>query len=87
MVTGTRARSYGEMVEALAEGLPALQDKLSDLTPEDWQRPTLLQPPEPDKPPWTVLQQPARRPAAAAAGRQHIAASSRQVNDLVDGRM
>jgi hypothetical protein len=48
MVTGTRARSYDEMVEALAEeGLPALQDKLSELTPEDWKRPTLLQPPEP----------------------------------------
>ena len=57
MVTGTRARSYDEMVQALAaEGLPALQDTLSSLEPEDWQRPTLLQPPEPGKPPWTVLQ-------------------------------
>jgi Mycothiol maleylpyruvate isomerase N-terminal domain len=57
MVTGTRARSYQEMVEALAEeGLPALQDTLAELAPEDWQRPTLLRPPEPDKPPWTVLQ-------------------------------
>jgi hypothetical protein len=35
MVTGTRARSYEEMVDALAEGLPALQEKLSGLTPED----------------------------------------------------
>jgi hypothetical protein len=58
MVTGPRARSYEEMVEALAEeGLPALQGKLSELTPEDWERPTLLQPPEPGKPPWTVLQE------------------------------
>jgi hypothetical protein len=57
MVTGTRARSYEEMVDALAEeGLPALQDKLSALTPQEWQRPTRLQPPEPGKPPWTVLQ-------------------------------
>jgi uncharacterized protein (TIGR03083 family) len=57
MMTGTRARSYDEMVDALAEeGLPALQDTLSGLTPEDWQRPTLLQPPEPGTPPWTVLQ-------------------------------
>ena len=33
MVTGTRARTYDEMVNALAEeGLPALQAKLSDLT-------------------------------------------------------
>jgi uncharacterized protein (TIGR03083 family) len=56
MVTGTRARSYEEMVDALAEGLPALQDTLSGLTPDDWERPTLLQPPEPQQPPWTVLQ-------------------------------
>jgi uncharacterized protein (TIGR03083 family) len=57
MVTGTRARSYDEeMVDALAEGLPMLQDTLSGLTPEDWQRPTLLRPPESGKPPWTVLQ-------------------------------
>jgi hypothetical protein len=56
MVTGTRARTYEEMVDALAEeDLPALQAKLSDLTSEDGQRPTLLQPPEADKPPWTVL--------------------------------
>jgi uncharacterized protein (TIGR03083 family) len=57
MVTGTRARSYHEMVKALAEeGLPALQHTLSGLTPQDWARPTLLQPPEPGRPPWTVLQ-------------------------------
>ena len=56
MVTGTRARSYDEMVDALAEGLPMLQDTLSRLTPEDWQRPTFLRPPESGKPPWTVLQ-------------------------------
>jgi uncharacterized protein (TIGR03083 family) len=57
MVIGTRARSYDEMVEALAEeGLPALQNTLSGLTPQDFERPTLLQPPEPGKPPWTLLQ-------------------------------
>jgi hypothetical protein len=57
MVTGTRARPYDEMVAALAEeGLPQLQDKLSGLTPEDWERPTLLRPPEPGKPAWTILQ-------------------------------
>jgi uncharacterized protein (TIGR03083 family) len=33
-----------------------LQDTLSGLTPADWERPTLLRPPEPGKPPWTVLQ-------------------------------
>jgi uncharacterized protein (TIGR03083 family) len=57
MMTGTRARSYDEMVDALAtEGLPQLQDTLSGLTPADWERPTLLRPPEPGKPPWTILQ-------------------------------
>jgi uncharacterized protein (TIGR03083 family) len=57
MVTGTRARSYDEMVDALAEeGLPALQNTLAGLTAEDWERSTLLQPPDPDKPLWTVLQ-------------------------------
>jgi hypothetical protein len=57
MVTGTRARAYEEMVDALAEeGLPALQDTLAGLAPADWERPTLLRPPEQGKPPWTVLQ-------------------------------
>jgi hypothetical protein len=57
MVTGTRARSYDEMVDALAEeGLPTLQNTLAGLTAEDWERSTLLQPPDPDKPLWTVLQ-------------------------------
>ena len=56
MVTGTRARSYQEMVDALAEGLPQLQDTLSGLTAQDWQRPTYLRPPEPEQPPWTILQ-------------------------------
>ena len=52
MVTGTRARSYDEMVDALAEeGLPALQNALAGLAPEDWQRLTFLRPPEPGKPP------------------------------------
>jgi Mycothiol maleylpyruvate isomerase N-terminal domain len=57
MVTGTRARSYQEMVDVLAEeGLPALQDTLLGLAPQDWERPTQLQPPDPDLPPWTVLE-------------------------------
>jgi uncharacterized protein (TIGR03083 family) len=57
MVTATRVRSYDEMVDALAgEGLPALQDTLIGLAPQDWERPTLLQPPDPQQPPWTVLQ-------------------------------
>ena len=48
MVTGTRARSHDEMVDALAEeGLPALQNTLAGLTAEDWERSTLLQPPDP----------------------------------------
>jgi uncharacterized protein (TIGR03083 family) len=57
MVAGTRARSYDEMVDALAEeGLPALQSSLAGLGPEDWDRPTFLRPPDPEQPPWTVLQ-------------------------------
>jgi hypothetical protein len=57
MMTSTRARTYDEMVDALAaEGLPALRDKLATLAPTDWERPTLLQPPDADQPPWTVLQ-------------------------------
>ena len=57
MATGTRARSYDEMADALAaEGLPAPQDTLAGLKPEDWERPALLQPPDPQQPPWTVLQ-------------------------------
>ena len=56
MVTGTRARTYEEMVDALADGLQALEEKLSGLSEEDWKRPTLLQPPIPEAPPWNVLQ-------------------------------
>jgi len=33
-----------------------LWDMLAGRAPEDWQRPTLLQPPDPQQPPWTVLQ-------------------------------
>jgi len=41
MVTGTRARTYNEMADARAtEGLPALQDILTRLAPEDGERPT-----------------------------------------------
>jgi hypothetical protein len=57
MLTDTRARTYDEMVDALAaEGLPQLHDTLAGLTAADWERPTLLQPPEPGRPPWTVLE-------------------------------
>ena len=53
----TRARTYDEMVDALTtEGLPALQEQLSWLTSADWERSTLLQPPEPDKAAVDVLQ-------------------------------
>jgi hypothetical protein len=54
-MTATQERSYEEMVEALAEGLQALEDTLSSLSPEDWNRPTLLRPVDPSAPPWDVL--------------------------------
>jgi len=56
VAAGTRARSYSEMVDALTEGLQALEDRLARCTAEDWQRPTKLQPATPDTPPWNVLQ-------------------------------
>ena len=46
--------SYEESVEALGENLQALEDTLSSLSPEDWQRPTLLRPVDPDAPPWSI---------------------------------
>ena len=40
MTTDTQARTYDEMVDALAaEGLPQLQDTLAGLTAADWERP------------------------------------------------
>ena len=54
-MTATGTRTYDEMVDALAEGLPALEETLSSLSPEDWNRPTLLQPAQPDTPPWDIL--------------------------------
>jgi uncharacterized protein (TIGR03083 family) len=56
MTTGSQARSYEEIVDALAEGLQALEETLAGLSEEDWARPTLLKPPDPDVPPWSVLQ-------------------------------
>jgi uncharacterized protein (TIGR03083 family) len=56
MSTGTWARSYEEMVDALTETLEILEDKLGSLGETDWSRPTRLQPPTPDNPPWNVLQ-------------------------------
>ena len=35
MTANTQERSYEEIVEALAEGLQALEDTLSSLSPED----------------------------------------------------
>jgi uncharacterized protein (TIGR03083 family) len=55
MTANTEERSYEEMVEALDEGLQALEDTLSSLSPEDWHRPTLLRPVNPDAAPWDVL--------------------------------
>lgn len=56
MTAGTQARSYDEIVDALEEGLRALEATLVGLSEEDWARPTLLKPATPATPPWTVLQ-------------------------------
>ena len=56
MTTGSQARSYEEIVDALAEGLQALEETLAGLPEEDWARPTLLRHPDPGLPPWSVLE-------------------------------
>jgi uncharacterized protein (TIGR03083 family) len=53
MTTGTR--SYEEILEAVEEGLEALESTLATLSEEDWARPTLLRSAN-DAPPWTVLE-------------------------------
>ena len=53
MITGTQ--SYEETVDAVEEGLTALEATLAVLSEEDWARPTLLKPAN-DAPPWTVLE-------------------------------
>jgi uncharacterized protein (TIGR03083 family) len=54
-MTASQERSYEEITEALAEGLQALEDTLSSLSPEDWARPTHLRPVDPDATPWDVF--------------------------------
>lgn len=55
MTTGT-ACSYDEIVAALEESLEALEATLARLSSDEWERPTLLKPATPGKPPWTVLE-------------------------------
>jgi len=56
MTLDTHTRSFDELVDALDEGLEALESTLARLPEEDWARPTLLTPVTPDTPPWTVLE-------------------------------
>src|SRR5438309_7364003 len=56
MTTGSQARSYEDIVDALAEGLQALEETLAGLSEEDWARPTLLRHPDPEVQPWSVLE-------------------------------
>jgi uncharacterized protein (TIGR03083 family) len=56
MATDTWSRTHEEMIDALAEGLQAVEEKLASLSEEDWSRPTLLRPLDPEMPPWNVLQ-------------------------------
>jgi len=53
MTTGTR--SYEETIDAVEEGLNALEATLAVLSEDEWARPTLLRPAN-DAPPWTVLE-------------------------------
>jgi hypothetical protein len=56
MTTGSQARSYEEIVGALAEGLQALEETLAGLPEGDCARPTLLRHPDPAVAPWNVLE-------------------------------
>jgi uncharacterized protein (TIGR03083 family) len=56
MDTGTKARSYAVLTDALAEALQALLDTLAGLSNEDWTRPTRLRTANAEMPPWDVLQ-------------------------------
>jgi mycothiol maleylpyruvate isomerase-like protein len=55
MTFTNQTRSYEETIDALDEGLRAVDDMLSQLSGDDWERPTRLQPPDPESPPWNVL--------------------------------
>jgi uncharacterized protein (TIGR03083 family) len=56
MATGTWTRTHEEMIDGLAEGLQAVEDKLASLSEEDWTQPTLLRHIDGQTPPWNVLQ-------------------------------
>jgi hypothetical protein len=55
MTANTQEHSYEEMIDALAEGLQAVENLLAGLSEADWERPTLLRPPDAEAPPWNVL--------------------------------
>lgn len=46
---------YADVVDALAEGLQAVEAVFVGLSENEWRRPTLLKPLDPGKPPWDVL--------------------------------
>ena len=54
-MTSPQTPSYEEMTAALAEGLQAVEDTLSGLSEDDWNRPTLLRSPDADATPWNVF--------------------------------
>jgi uncharacterized protein (TIGR03083 family) len=56
MTIGTQARSYDVILDAVEEGLGALEATLAGLSDEDWARPTLLKPAHPEARPWTILE-------------------------------
>jgi hypothetical protein len=52
----TATPSYQEIVASLGEGLQAIERTLVDLSEDEWRRPTLLKPLDPESRPWNVLE-------------------------------
>ena len=56
MAVMSKAPSYEQTVETLADALHAVEDTLAGLSDQDWRRPTTLKPFDPNAAPWNVLE-------------------------------
>jgi uncharacterized protein (TIGR03083 family) len=56
MVVAKEAPTYEALVGTLADALHAVEQTLAGLSEQDWRRPTLLEPFDPNQPHWDVLQ-------------------------------